>query len=432
MTPGPASAFLSAFAAEVPFPLTCFLELPAVRWEKSAELKERLGPLLSRFWEIQPLTGGDSFFFYQGAGFLDWCRGLGATVTLAAPLERMSEERAGTMVAGRLHRLILSIAGDLCLPPAAEQTAAALATAVETLRRRQAEKGTALPRLRLEVAGRAAGPLIALARSLGISEIAGGEERASGGGQGLVNAASSPGGWRHFLKSRLVKEYRFDDLFSSSSLRAEGGRRKDCLFPWNAARITRQMEVMPCPVSSRVMGRLGEDSFEAIWNGAAYRDLRRGLLSDSPPAECRSCRLQGWFAPHRATNWIRAGINDRFGVQLGTGWHEREEGRPYRWSRKEAVFLLRNAGGKKLKLVLHLPSGKLAQEGEVFINGEKAGGFRLRRPGDHLLAYPLPPGARPEILVRLACRRPIVPRDLLGNDDLRRLGVAWKGAFLDQ
>jgi radical SAM protein with 4Fe4S-binding SPASM domain len=422
MTSSSVLSFLESCVSGVPFPLTCHLDLPPRSWAKAGGLKEGLAPLLSRFWEVQPLAEGDSFFFYHGAEFLRWCRGLGLTTTIALPLARLTEDRLRAAVGGGLHRLVIVVAdsgGD-------EQVLVKAVTTIERLR-----AGASLPRLRLEIRGRRHEALIARARSLGISEIVGGDAPSTGE-EKRPPAFASAGGWRHFLKSRLVKEYCFSDFFSYSSLRAEGGIRKDCGFPWSSVRITTESAIKPCPGSDRTMGRLAEQSFEEIWNGKPYQDFRRMLLSEFPPEECRTCSLRGWFSPRSPENWIWAGINDRFGVQLGTGWHEREEGRPFRWSRKEAIFLLRNTGGKKLKLVLHLPSGKLAQEGEVFINGAKAGEFKLRRPGDRLLPFPLPAGAGEEVVVRIVSRREIVPRDVLGNDDLRRLGVAWKGAFLDQ
>ena len=436
MTNHSTPSFLESCATLVPFPLTCFLELPSERWEKLEKLRDELSPLVSRFWEVQPLAEGDSFFFYHGAKFLRWCRGLGTTVTLSLPWSRLSEDRIRAAVEGGLHRLVFNAGGSATGFADGAPSAAALTKAVETIRRFQAREGTALPRLRLEIpagaeSSRPAG-LVERAVALGIREIAGGEEESPGkNGSPLSLFPRSPG-WKARLKRWLIKEYNPEDLFSFSSLREEGEKRKKCGFPWDSARVTREGEIKPCPVSPRVMGRLEGSSFEEIWNGKAYRDFRWSLLSDFPPEECRTCRWRGWFSPYAVERWIWAGINDRFGVQLGTGWHEREEGRPYRWSRKEAFFRLKNAGGEKLKMVLHLPSSKLAQEGEVFIDGEKAGEFSLRRAGDRLLSFPLPAGAGEEVLVKLVARREIVPRDVLGNDDLRRLGVAWKGAFLDR
>lgn len=386
------SLFLDSCLADVPFPLTCHLDLPPRRWEKVRDEFTGLEPFLRRFWEIHPIAEGDSFFFHHGAEFLAWSRGLGATTTLSLPPSRLNEDRLKTAVKGGIHRLVVVGSG--------------------------------------EADGPGADRLASSARSLGIPAVV------VVRGEGSVSTPDpAPAGrepdWKSRFKRCLVREYRPENLFSFPSLRPEGGKRKDCRFPWDSVRIARDLAIKPCPASERTLGRMGETPFEDVWNGALYREFRSALLTESPPEECRTCRRRGWFRPFAPAGWVWAGVNDRFGVQLGTGWHEREEGRAYRWSRKEGVFLLRNPGGKKLRMVLHLPSRKLSQEGEVFIDGKRAGEFRLRRPGDRLLSFPLPEGAGEEVVVKIAARREIVPREALGNDDLRRIGVAWKGAFLE-
>jgi MoaA/NifB/PqqE/SkfB family radical SAM enzyme len=64
-----------------------------------------------------------------------------------------------------------------------------------------------------------------------------------------------------------------------------------CLDPWQVAFVRWNGEVRACCYvpSDIVMGSLAEDSFWRIWNGAAYRDLRRTVNSASPPEYCLVC-----------------------------------------------------------------------------------------------------------------------------------------------
>jgi hypothetical protein len=39
------------------------------------------------------------------------------------------------------------------------------------------------------------------------------------------------------------------------------------------------------------MGYLQYQSFDEIWNGEAWRELRRGLVEGDPPDYCRKCHL---------------------------------------------------------------------------------------------------------------------------------------------
>jgi MoaA/NifB/PqqE/SkfB family radical SAM enzyme len=71
-----------------------------------------------------------------------------------------------------------------------------------------------------------------------------------------------------------------------------------CLDPWQVAFVRWNGEVRPCcyAPSRVVMGNLTERSFWEIWNGPAYRELRRTVNTDSPPGYCRMCasgRLRG-------------------------------------------------------------------------------------------------------------------------------------------
>jgi radical SAM protein with 4Fe4S-binding SPASM domain len=79
-----------------------------------------------------------------------------------------------------------------------------------------------------------------------------------------------------------------------SAVEAPSGRR-GCDWPWEAVYVTSAGVVQPCCMvmgdDRVVLGRLGEQSFPEIWDGPAYREFRRRLMSDDPPEVCRGCSL---------------------------------------------------------------------------------------------------------------------------------------------
>jgi radical SAM protein with 4Fe4S-binding SPASM domain len=70
---------------------------------------------------------------------------------------------------------------------------------------------------------------------------------------------------------------------------------RGCSWPWEAAYVTSGGVVQPCCMvmgDDRVaLGRLDEQSFPQIWNGAPYREFRRRLAGTDPPEVCRGCSL---------------------------------------------------------------------------------------------------------------------------------------------
>ncbi len=64
-----------------------------------------------------------------------------------------------------------------------------------------------------------------------------------------------------------------------------------CTDPWQVMFVRWNGDVHPCcyAPSSVVMGDLSESGFWRVWNGSAYRELRRRVNTSDPPAFCRSC-----------------------------------------------------------------------------------------------------------------------------------------------
>jgi hypothetical protein len=63
-----------------------------------------------------------------------------------------------------------------------------------------------------------------------------------------------------------------------------------CFRPWQACSISELGEVRPCAVYWRPMGTLVGHTFEQVWNGRKYRQLRRAV-NEAPDSICHSCRL---------------------------------------------------------------------------------------------------------------------------------------------
>jgi MoaA/NifB/PqqE/SkfB family radical SAM enzyme len=73
-----------------------------------------------------------------------------------------------------------------------------------------------------------------------------------------------------------------------------------CRRPWTLMYFTAHGRAIPCciaPFSQRgydgfTLGDATQDSLRQIWNGPRYREFRRALLSETPPAACASCGVR--------------------------------------------------------------------------------------------------------------------------------------------
>ncbi len=77
-------------------------------------------------------------------------------------------------------------------------------------------------------------------------------------------------------------------LFSEDA--AHGRRRfRKCDFPWTGVIIGARGEVFACCDPRMAMGNLAEESFDEIWNGKRYRQLRKTVNSSNPQKICANC-----------------------------------------------------------------------------------------------------------------------------------------------
>ncbi len=73
-----------------------------------------------------------------------------------------------------------------------------------------------------------------------------------------------------------------------------------CRRPWSLMYFTAHGRALPCciaPFSARgyagyTLGDATQETLREIWNGAAYRGFREGLLGDTPPAPCAGCGVR--------------------------------------------------------------------------------------------------------------------------------------------
>ena len=76
-----------------------------------------------------------------------------------------------------------------------------------------------------------------------------------------------------------------------------------CRFPFVHVSVSAEGQVMPCPFShgEPAYGAIGpETSFEQIWLGPAFHELRRRILTNDPPDMCRRCSFLASSHPDMA------------------------------------------------------------------------------------------------------------------------------------
>jgi MoaA/NifB/PqqE/SkfB family radical SAM enzyme len=73
-----------------------------------------------------------------------------------------------------------------------------------------------------------------------------------------------------------------------------------CRRPWSLMYFTAHGRALPCCIapfsvrgySNYTLGDATQQDLREIWNGPAYQDFRKSLLSDTPPAPCQNCGMR--------------------------------------------------------------------------------------------------------------------------------------------
>ena len=102
------------------------------------------------------------------------------------------------------------------------------------------------------------------------------------------------------LSSRFVAEHVDPDYVRKSASEPPWWR---CSEPWTAVWITSAGEVRCCCLNDTSFGSLLEQPFEAIWNGAAFRDFRSAQQHGQGPPSCANCRANSRV---RCSPYLRA------------------------------------------------------------------------------------------------------------------------------
>jgi radical SAM protein with 4Fe4S-binding SPASM domain len=155
-----------------------------------------------------------------------------------------------------------------------------------------------------------------------------------------------------------------------------------CTMPWHDAYFGSNGAVYPCCMMSEPMGNLKTQSWQEIWNGANYQNLRRTTHSWNPTEVCRVCHLYTginggddkaypkFFAKFAAEP---ISFSDS-SIAFGEGFHAQEhspEFPDYRWLAREGTFTIdldRPAKFLRLRLVARAPVPQL-NFGKCTING---------------------------------------------------------------
>lgn len=105
----------------------------------------------------------------------------------------------------------------------------------------------------------------------------------------LESAPPPPGG-----KSVVSKDNAAINRFDLN-LTHEDEARNCCPFPWHFIGITPYGEIQPCGwwYSGEFMGNIYEQSFEKIWKGSRFMELRNNLLNGRLSQDCRTCPSAG-------------------------------------------------------------------------------------------------------------------------------------------
>jgi radical SAM protein with 4Fe4S-binding SPASM domain len=113
-----------------------------------------------------------------------------------------------------------------------------------------------------------------------------------------------------YLKQAEDLAHSLGITFSASGAASEPGlslKRTDesspwslCRRPWSLMYFTANGRALPCCIApfsqhgyeNYTLGNATQQTLREIWNGPAYQEFRKALLSDKPPAACANCGLR--------------------------------------------------------------------------------------------------------------------------------------------
>ncbi len=238
----------------------------------------------------------------------------GATTVMNTNGLLLDEQRRVGVLSSGLHELRVSLDG--ARPQTVLEMAGADILGAVTRRVRemvQARGSATLPRISLWMVATRLNieelpDLVRLAAELGVEEVY--AQRLVLTGHGVAQRAYSLHGRSGPLLRDVVARAEAIAAETGVALRASGRQpilesfaasddphpQRGCWRPWRSAVVTASLKVLPCCIASFTqsyaeleLGDLRTQTWSDIWNGAAYRRLRNGLLDGPPQRGCRDC-----------------------------------------------------------------------------------------------------------------------------------------------
>jgi MoaA/NifB/PqqE/SkfB family radical SAM enzyme len=109
----------------------------------------------------------------------------------------------------------------------------------------------------------------------------------------------------------LSLDHNVEQILLQYRLRQVGQSETPCYVGWYYSRMRLDGTIVPCPPCALPMGNLKEATFEAIWNGDAYRSFRRsastrqGLASLGQHCDCKwCCHARDNSRVHNRFKWV--------------------------------------------------------------------------------------------------------------------------------
>ena len=161
------------------------------------------------------------------------------------------------------------------------------------------------------------------------------------------------------------------------------GETRDCLDPWYQPFIRTNGEVWPCCWFYEELGNVNETPFHQLVNGAAFRQLRRELLTGQLRKACIECPSRSTTTPPDLLARLRSSVIRKAKVldlqvagggdvelapdivepgrelRLGRNWHDlkSQAGEFFRWVENNAEIVLNATPNSGEMLQLELEAG---------------------------------------------------------------------------
>jgi MoaA/NifB/PqqE/SkfB family radical SAM enzyme len=226
-----------------------------------------------------------------------------------------------------------------------------------------------------------------------------------------------------------------------------------CTMPWYLMVAYNDGGVIPCCYFGSSIGNWREQSWEEIWNGEAWQNMRRQLAAGELADLCRLnpyCPLVERFPQFKRRERLLALLPDgggpeglrlsaddsRFADLLEAGFFDLEtdagDGRTYRWMAEEATFLLPLTSARgRLELTVRSDKPNFATDPlqlSFYLGGTAVGSTVLEN--QDITTVPISCPAQHDqrfMSLEVRCANPWRPNDYFGTSDHRLLSARLYG-----